>query len=639
MIATPLFEEPPAALGFSADLERLGVKGGPAWPDRLGDALRAHFSASPPISTLSLFAGGGGLDIGFHDVGFHASEAVEIEPKYAASLDANNGVGGLLEGTTVRCIDIRHYEASREAGTRFVIGGPPCQTFSAAGRRASGVTGTTDERGMLFEQYVRLLSELEPDGFLFENVYGITGAQNGEAWRQIVQAFRDLGFVISHRVLDAADYGAPQHRERMIIVGTRKEPFAFPRPTHGPDSCDGNPFYTAGEAVDGAPHEGVPGAVGGRFGHLLPEVPPGLNYSFFTKEMGHPRPIFAWRSKFSDLLYKADPERPVKTIKAHCGQFTGPFHWENRGFSTAELKRLQTFPDRYELVGGARAAAEQIGNSVPPQLARMLALAVREQVFGDHSPIELDYLKPTDTLGFRKRKRTLTDHYKQLAAEAIARLPENEAPGKIAVRSLKWRVLTEDFGWRDGRADDPKVIRVEIDSRPEHLSVNVCKTGAQVRLSVLPNPAVGWPLDISRAELVAEASPLSITAAWKAFEEEVLDRYGFADLVQASGYYVYDQKITAQVIDAPSSTPSWQLLRSVTEGRGVGVTAPLGTLAEIWGLDLDEVALHGLLRDLRGWGYEVRSSRTNPQIPSGEYLVPYAFPTFTPRSVQRSKSL
>src|SRR4030043_1109271 len=101
------------------------------------------------------------------------------------------------------------------------MGGPPCQTFSAAGRRAAGVSGTTDPRGQLFKEYVRILNQLKPKGFLFENVYAIVGAQGGSAWKEIQEAFKGAGYNLHYRVLDTADYGVPQHRERLIIVGTR----------------------------------------------------------------------------------------------------------------------------------------------------------------------------------------------------------------------------------------------------------------------------------------------------------------------------------------------------------------------------------------------------------------------------------
>lgn len=603
-------------------------------------AMREARAGRPSIRTLSLFSGGGGLDIGFHDAGFHAFDAVEIEPRYAASLEANSGEGQLLEGTDVHCLDIRLYNPPVGDAVDFVIGGPPCQTFSAAGRRASGVSGTSDARGMLFEEYVRLLEAVQPAGFLFENVYGITGAQNGEAWKQILDAFHELGFSISHRVLDAADYGVPQHRERMIIVGTRGEPFRFPRPSHGPDSVDGRPYYASGVAVEGVSHDAVPGPVNGRFGHLLADVPPGLNYSFFTAEMGHPRPVFAWRSKFSDFLYKADPERPVKTIKAQCGQYTGPFSWHNRPFSTAELKRLQTFPDGYALVGSDRSIAEQIGNSVPPQLARMLALAVREQVFGEQSPVSLSYLEPSDVLSFRKRKRALSKHYREVAAAAVARLPEAARSAAVAAPEVeRWRELNDDFAWVESAKGVSGAKRIRLRDEGSAWQVMVGAAPHATKVVVEP-PAPGeWGLGIDRAELLSDSDPRNLTVVWKAFEEEVRARFDFADLVQASGYYVYRQKLVARVEKAPSRNPTWQLLKAVTEGRGVGVTAPLDELAALWGLELSEMELYACLRALRLSGYEVRNSRTNPQIPSGEILVPYAFPTFTPRSVQRSKSL
>jgi DNA (cytosine-5)-methyltransferase 1 len=179
-----------------------------------------------------------------------------------------------------------------------------------------------DARGTLFHEFVRILQVVRPRGFLFENVYGITGANGGQAWAQIRDAFTEAGYRVFHRILDAADYGVPQHRERAIIVGVREGTFAFPRPTHGPDSPNDRPYYTAGLAVSDAAFEtDTPAMVNGRYGHLLSEVPPGLNYSFFTERMGHPRPVFAWRSKFSDFLYKADPSVPVRTIKAQGSQY------------------------------------------------------------------------------------------------------------------------------------------------------------------------------------------------------------------------------------------------------------------------------------------------------------------------------
>jgi DNA (cytosine-5)-methyltransferase 1 len=143
---------------------------------------------------------------------------------------------------------------------------------------------------------------------------------------------------------------------------------------------------------------------------------------------------------------------------------------------------------------------------------------------------------------------------------------------------------------------------------------------------------------MQRAELRFDDGARSLTAAWKAFEEEVRERYGYADLVQLSGYYSYTPKLSATLVKAPEESDLWSLLGAIMAGRGVGVTAPLKQLAPLWGLESGGVALRGLLQKARALGFEVRSSRTNSQIPRGRYLVPYAFPTFTPESVQRRKS-
>ena len=161
---------------FSVVCDSLGVENNtPAWPDKFGNAIRKWIldNGITPIRTLSLFSGAGGLDIGFSDIGFDIVASVEIEEKFCETLEMNTGTGKRFENSHVNCIDIREFSSKDLGEIDFIIGGPPCQTFSAAGRRANGVLGTTDARGVLFREYVRLLEELSPKGFLFENVYGI----------------------------------------------------------------------------------------------------------------------------------------------------------------------------------------------------------------------------------------------------------------------------------------------------------------------------------------------------------------------------------------------------------------------------------------------------------------------------------
>ena len=637
-------------------LAALGVEAGPAWPDRFGQALRMWLTARGhhPIRTLSLFSGGGGLDIAFHDVGFEVLEMVEIEPQFAATLSANAQQGNMLEGALARCIDIRAYQPPNDLAVDFIIGGPPCQTFSAAGRRAAGVKGTSDPRGTLFEEYVRLLRTLQPVGFLFENVYGITGAEGGEPWQEIQAAFRAAGYLIHVRVLDAADYGVPQHRERLFIVGLRtdvavRQRYRFPYPTHGPDAISPRPFYTASEAVQGAdPTDDTTLLMRGRWGHLIPGIPPGLNYSFYTKELGHPTPVFAWRSKFSDFMYKADPAVPVRTVKAQGGAYTGPFSWENRHFSTAEVKRLQTFPDAYALVGKRQARIHQLGNSVPPQIARILALSILHQVFGVALPFPMHYLAEHQQLGFRTRKRALTAQYAAKAQAAIAALkatpPPQQAPNALPGDEVRY--LTETFALANDGARGGFPVRLSYTGEHASLAIHAEPFARDEQrdaaftytIQIDSVRKADWNIPLTAITLHGSGRAEALfTSLWKALEALINTQSGIADLVQLSGYYQYDAKLRACMeLTGDEPIPAqWRALGKIVSGIGVATQIPARAFAELW--NVQEPAVLPILHVLRKMGYEVRSNHTNPQITAGDYLIPYAFPTLTPRSVQLRK--
>lgn len=643
--------EPDELLWFQDMLQALGVNRNPAWPDCFGLSLHKWFKQQghSPIRTLSLFSGGGGLDIAFHDCGFEIVQMVELEAKYVQTLLHNSQPGQWLENSQALCIDIRDFIPTPDLNIDFIIGGPPCQTFSAAGRRAAGVAGTSDTRGTLFQEYVRILKTLQPKGFLFENVYGITGAQKGEAWKEIQTAFKEAGYTIHFRILDAADYGVPQHRERLFIVGIREGNYLFPYPTHGLDSPDGEPFYTAGEAVEGADISDADAGIGGRYGHLLTGIPPGLNYSFYTEEMGHPNPVFSWRSKFSDFLYKADPTKPVRTIKAQGGQYTGPFSWENRRFTLAELKRLQTIPDSYELVGNRQVCIEQIGNSVPPQLGRILALSILEQVMEVKLPFSMHYLPPSKQLGFRQRKRQLTEVYAQKAKEAIANLDRTKQSSTAAsytVNEQAVRFLSTDFGWTEKPVPDSMKINLNYELNESIWMITAQYDEgdkAEYQFVIEISPALSdddWILSTSKVKLCAgEFDRYLFTALWKSFEEKLTQMTGMADLVQLSGYYQYSPRIKGVLTFHPHLTvePFWHVVQCVVSGLGVATQLSAKKLALLWGVNADDVFSY--LQSLRNMGYEVRNHNTNHQIVRGEYLIPYAFSTLTPKSVQLKKKL
>ncbi|GAB4291360.1 MAG: hypothetical protein Fur0025_26500 [Oscillatoriaceae cyanobacterium] len=653
-LALEILNSEPSNIGwFQNILATLEVRQETVWPDNFGKSLRQCLRRQgiAPVKTLSLFSGGGGLDIAFHDSGFEIFQMVELEPKYIKTLQKNCQSGKWLEGSKPICIDIRNYSPDANIKVDFIIGGPPCQTFSAAGRRAAGVAGITDQRGTLFQEYVRILKILQPQGFLFENVYGITGANGGQAWQEIQSAFRQVGYKIYFRVLDAADYGVPQHRERLFIVGVKQGIYLFPYPTHGLDSLDRQPYYSAAEAVAGADTSDVEPGLGGRFGHLLADIPPGLNYSFYTKEMGYPNPIFSWRSKFSDFLYKADPHTPVRTIKAQGGQYTGPFSWENRRFSIAELKRLQTIPDDYEIAGNRQAIIEQIGNSVPPQLGRILALSILDQIIKAKLPFEMAYLPESKKLGFRQRKKELTKIYLQKAELAITELFQ---AGKIQQHSyiddteeISGRFFSpHNFSWTK-EPDAADAVKIYL-----HYQLNSAWTITashnenweqpdQFFIDVYPSSGYDdWVLGTKSVKLCAkQLDPQIFTSLWKAFEEKLYELTGQADLVQLSGYYQYKARISGVMNFCTGSKVSsfWRVVQCVTRCIATSTQLTAQEFAQHW--DVKEENIFFYLQSLRAMGYEVRSHNTNPQIPRGEYLIPYGFPTLNPKSVQLHKTL
>jgi DNA (cytosine-5)-methyltransferase 1 len=359
-------------------------------------------------TVLSLFSGAGGLDLGFHLEGFDIKACIEIEKDACETLKLNKGKY-LNENTKIYCEDITKLDpkkVEKEIGkVEFMIGGPPCQSFSAAGRRAGGVFGVNDTRGSLFWFYAQYLKVFKPKGFLFENVKGILQANKNQDWEIIKQSFKEIGYKLSYSIVDAADFGVPQHRERVIMVGQKIDtPFRFPRPIYGHNSKDNKPYITPRmvfQDIDD-PNEIVP-IYSGKYGHLLAEIPPGLNYSHYTERMGHPAPLFAWRSKFSGFLYKLDPDEPSKTLVAHQGKYDGPFHWKNRKLNKDELIRIQGFPVDYIFFGTKISIEKQIGNSVAPILASVLARSVAKQIF--NKEIDIGLLQPNEVLKRKLKSR------------------------------------------------------------------------------------------------------------------------------------------------------------------------------------------------------------------------------------------
>lgn len=342
-------------------------------------------------TAVSLFGGAGGLDIGAERAGYQVRAAVEWDRDAAATMEKNFD----RLASPVICKDILDTptrEILNAAGLRggqrpdLLIGGPPCTPFSKSGFWLEYKREGLDPGASLLQAYTRVLAESRPRRFVLENVYALTYRNKASrpAYDRLMREIDTAGYHCDAKVLNAADYGVPQARPRLFIIGVPKdEPLpCLPEPSRGGPwerriSGDPHrPHVTAGQALAGLVTEPEPGdSVNGKYGHLLPAIPPGDNYLFYTARRGHPDPLFRWRGKYWSFLLKLSPDKPAPTIQAQPGPYVGPFHWDNRRLRVGEIKRLFTYPDNYEFAGSRASIQAQLGNSVPPLLAEKVVAA------------------------------------------------------------------------------------------------------------------------------------------------------------------------------------------------------------------------------------------------------------------------
>jgi len=349
------------------------------------------------LKAISLFTGIGGLDFGFEAAGYETRVALDFDPVACATVRLNRdwpvlegSIGEISSELILKTARLKPGEAD------ILIGGPPCQPFSKSGYWARGDSRRlSDPRADTLTEYLRVLRDTRPKAFLLENVPGLAyrGKSEGiEALKAGVEDInRDLGtsYALEFRALNSADYGVPQLRERVFIIGSSEgKRFKFPAQTHfRPDSeealAGGEAHRTTWDALAGlAPvKDNASLRVKGKWADLLPSIPEGYNYLWHT-DRGGGVPLFGWRRRYWNFLLKLAKDKPSWTIQAQPGPATGPFHWENRRLSAEELCRLQTFPDGLRFECGHADIQKMVGNAVPSALAETLAREVAAQFFG-----------------------------------------------------------------------------------------------------------------------------------------------------------------------------------------------------------------------------------------------------------------
>lgn len=346
---------------------------------------------------ICLFAGGGGLYLGFAQAGYSPILVTDIEPSAAETFRLN------ASNVPFRLGDIRHFTMTQvhnivgKDPVDIIIGGPPCQGFSTLGDQLQG-----DPRNSLFEAYARIVRWVQPKCILIENTSYLRSQYDGTYEREIRAVLESLGYRVHIETLNTADYGVPQVRKRVFFFGTRlAQGFVWPEPTHGPRRAPGiAPYATVGTTImDIAKRTGDPRLpnhtslshgqkVVERY-RLIPEggrMPP-------PQEL----PEEIRRRNFGNTYKRLHRDRPSLTLVPGNNAF--PVHpTEDRSLTPREAARLQTFPDTYVFAGTRAEQCKLVGNAVPVRLARHIAEAVLAHQSGLAEPAPASRPRPKKTV-------------------------------------------------------------------------------------------------------------------------------------------------------------------------------------------------------------------------------------------------
>lgn len=382
-------------------------------------------------TVVSLFSGAGGFDIGLEQAGFQTIACIDFDADCRETLEDNRPEWLVIDGDaydrkfgTAQRVkgDIRSISADevlqavgkKPGEVDLVVGGAPCQPFSNMGKKH----GKNDEtNGDLFLHFVRFIEDIKPKAFIFENVVGITQGRHKEVISYMKDQFKGMKFGISHAVLNAANYGVPQRRKRFFLVGIKDADCpAFPCPTHfksekswrvftssfdtAPQHLPA-PWKTVADAFSGIPTDrrtwpdyvgmGVSEVVAKRMKY----VGVGQNFKVVPLEL-LPNCWKSGKHLGSDTFGRLDPNQPSVTIRTAAynpskGRYIHPY--EDRGLDTVEMAALQDFPPewRFQCKGRKKvtlaSGGKQIGNAVPPGLAKALGLAIKSQMLSPTSPV------------------------------------------------------------------------------------------------------------------------------------------------------------------------------------------------------------------------------------------------------------
>lgn len=323
---------------------------------------------------VDLFSGVGGLSLGFQQEGFNLLLASDIEKDVETTFKKNHPkIPFFIE-------DIRNLTPKKlkellgNKKVDVLVGGVPCQSFSMAGNRIrKNVDDRGDERHFLFLEFLRVTKTLKPKIAIIENVKGILSSHKGKIKRDIVDGFEKLGYEVGYKVLNSADYGVPQLRQRTVFIANRiGEENLFPKITHSPEN-----YVPVKDVLKNIPNlNHNPRELSGVTLKRVKLIKQGKNWQSLPKEL-------QTKSIHSGAYGRIDENKPSKTIMTRFDTPTVGYvihPRENRTLTVREGARIQTFPDDFEFTGTNTSQNKQVGNAVPVKMARAIAKQIKKML-------------------------------------------------------------------------------------------------------------------------------------------------------------------------------------------------------------------------------------------------------------------
>lgn len=355
-------------------------------------------NAIPEFRVLDLFSGAGGFSCGLEMVkGFSTEVAIDFDSKAINTFQKN------FPDTTCICGNIcdekikeKIISAAKQRNVNMIIGGPPCQGFSLKGKNL----GIKDPRNFLFMEYVNLVSRLKPEIFIIENVKNLINSEHGFFIKQIYEEFEKLGYKLNHGILNAYDFGVPQSRERAIIIGTlKKNVITLPNEfsnykTTVRDAISDLSYLESGEGEEVSEYKNSPKTEyqlllrknsSKLYNHKatkhskvaldkLKLIPPEGDKSSMPRELyGNQQFMTTWSRLVWD---KPSPTIDTRFDTPSNGRNSHPYL--NRSITPREAARIQSFPDNFVFYGNKCSICKQIGNAVPPLLAKAIGEHIRK---------------------------------------------------------------------------------------------------------------------------------------------------------------------------------------------------------------------------------------------------------------------